>query len=267
MGRARHRHWLREARPREYDIWDVSGTRTTGATETDNELIALCGYGGRAKYDREGRSFTTDQEWVTCPQCRSKLAKAALKARPAGSAELKMERDPTAKGGFRYQQGWRALIDGEVVAILGYQEHGWRIYPFIARKDDDDVLEVTNTYSPLGEDGSTIEQTRSYHLASGALLFKTKDDALMACEEWRAKGVLKTKPELIVEWHRTAEENRRWREQRRREREEKDTQNRETLDALREILAKETLSNFQRQGLMTAIAAFEAKVPPAADAA
>lgn len=263
MGRAHHYHWLKTRLPREYDVWSDAEGRWLEQKEVDDELTAICGYNTRSKWVRDGRTFATEKKHVTCPKCRTKLAKEALKARSADAPKLAVERDPDARGGFRYKQGWRAVVDGEAVAILGFEEHAWHIYPFVARRPDDEHPEVrvVNTHGVLTESGTTASRGLS-RLPSSALSFKTKEDALLAAGDLRAAGKLKTAPELLVEYHANQVEWARLNAERKQKDAERGEKNRDTLEALREILAKETLSNFQREGLMNAIAVYESRIKP-----
>lgn len=257
MSRAHHRHLLVRTETRSHEFNRFEPGKTAYVADAEFK-IALCGEEGRVGgYGHE--RIIEEAQAVSCPVCRTKLAKQALKARPADAPKLSLEQDKGAKGGFRHEQGWKARIDGVPVAIIGYQEHSWRVYPYACRKNDDDVLEVVNTYGPMSKDGDTVALGSYFRLRGGALGFNTKEDALIACEGLRASGVLKTAPELIAGHHAMVQANDEWHARRERERAEAATRNRNTLEALREILAKDTLSNFQRQGLMDAIDTFAAR--------
>jgi hypothetical protein len=265
MGRGLHRHLIarRETRPFEFDKFEPPKTPYWGEAEF---LVAVCGEEHRVGSWKNDR-FLEEASHITCPQCRTKIAKALLKQRPADAPKLSLEADKDARGGFRNSQGWKALVDGEPVAILGYEEHAWRIYPFAASKKDDGEIKVANTYGVLLKDHSTGSRfdSRGYRLPSSALEFKTKEDALMACEGLRLEGVLKTPTEVLADYHERQAEAKVWNENRRRKLAARDEKNRNTLEALREILGKETLSNFQREGLLNAIELYEAKVNPPAE--
>lgn len=263
MSRAHHYHLIagRETRPFEFNKWEPPKTPYWGEAEF---IIALCGEEHRVGSWKSDR-FLEDEKHVTCPQCRAKIARAKLKARPADAPKLTLERDPDACGGFRFKQGWRAVVDGEAVAILGFEEHAWHIYPFVARGPDDEnpQVRVTNTRGVLTESGTTASRGL-FRLPSAALSFKTKEDALIAAGDLRADGKLKTAPELLVEYHANQVEWARLNAKRKQKDAERDQKNRDTLEALREVLAKETLSNFQREGLMNAIAVYESRTKPVA---
>jgi hypothetical protein len=264
MSRAHHYHLIagRETRPFEFDKWEPPKTPYWGEAEF---IVALCGEEHRVGAWNNDR-FLEDEKHVTCPQCRAKIARAKLKARPADAPKLTLVRDPDARGGFRYKQGWRAVVDGEAVAILGFEEHAWHIYPYVARRPDDEHPEVrvVNSHGVLTDTGTTANRGM-YRLPNSALSFKTKEDALLASGELRAAGKLKTVPELLAEYHANQVEWARLNAERKRKDAERGQKNTDTLEALREILAHDTLSNFQREGLMNAIAIYEAKVrPPAA---
>jgi hypothetical protein len=263
MGRGLHRHLIarRETRPFEFDKFEPPKTPYWGEAEF---LVALCGEEHRLGSWRNDR-FLEEPNHVTCPQCRTKMARAKLKARPADAAKLTLEQDKEARGGFRHQQGWKALVDGEAVAILGYEEHYWRIYPYVTKRDDETKeVKVVNSHGVLLEDHTTGSRFSSmgYRLPGKALRWTTKEDALMACEGLRQEGVLKTAPELLAEYAENVRANEAWAAERRRKAAERNSEITDTVEGLKEILAKETLSNFQRQALMTAIATFEAKLKP-----
>ena len=255
MSRRVHYHLLarRETRPHEFDKYEPGKT----SYWADAEFVAsLCGeeyrvggYGAGLVIEKLDR--------VTCPTCLRKSARAKLKARAPDAPKLSIEQDKELRGGFRYNQGWKALVDGEWVAVLGYQEHAWRIYPLTAEKSDGGELIVKNTYGVLGKEGYVLSRGLYSYLGSDALDFGTKEDALLACEGLRASGRLKTSAELIQEYHARVRRNILAADRLRRERSEAEQLRLDTIEALNEILEKETLSNFQRQGLMTAIARFE----------
>lgn len=267
MGRGLHRHFLaqRVTRPYEFDKFEPPKTPYWADAEF---LIALCGEESRVGSWGTER-FLEEPKHVTCPQCRTKLSRAALKERPADAPKLQLVQAKDARGGFRNHQGWQALVDGEAVAIVGFEEHKWRIYPFVARKNEETGrLEVINTHGVLLEDNTTGSRFSSagYRLPSKALGWLTKEDALMGCEPLRASGVLKTEPELLAEYLENQRVHAQWISERDRKVVALDQKNRETLEALREVLEKETLSNFQRQGIMTAIEHYESKVKPLVEA-
>jgi hypothetical protein len=258
MSRGHHRHLLarRETRPYEFDAYEPGKTPYWADAEF---VIALCGQEYRVS-GWGADSVIEDRDYVTCPACRRKKARQELRARPAGAAVLTMEQDKEAKGGFRYQQGWKALVNGVQVAILGYEDHGWRIYPLRAFNDDQERgLHVRNAYHPIDDEGLEAGRTRDYRLPSSALNFRTKEEALMACEDLRARGKLKTAPERLHAYAEAVRRRDAWAKSERTRVETAEQNRLETLEALNEILEKETLSNFQRQGLMTAIARFEKK--------
>jgi hypothetical protein len=251
----------REMRPHEFNRYEPGKESYVQDCEF---FVAVCGESHRIgswgpEHDR--RDWTEEENYVSCPKCRTKLAKAALKARPADAPKLTLARDPEARGGFRYKQGWRALVDGETVAILGFEEHSWHIYPLVVRRPDDEHpdLRVINSHGVLTESGTTASRGM-FRLPNTALCYKTKEDALLAAGDLRVSGKLKTAPELLTQYHADQEEWARQSAERKRKDGERDQTNRETLDALREILAKETLSNFQRQGLVNAIEMVEARM-------
>lgn len=260
MGRALHRHLIarRETRPFEFDKFEAPKTPYWGEAEF---LVALCGEEHRVGSWNSDR-FIEEAKHVSCPQCRTKIARAALKARPADAAKLTLERDSELKGGFRYGQGWVAHIDGVPIAVLGYEEHEWRVYPYYVSRDDAGAVAVKNHYSPLTEEGRTATKGMFYRLPGGTLGYRTKEDALLACEGLRAKGFIKPPAQLLEENAEGQRANAVWAEEQRRKTAERNQGISDTIEGLKEILEKETLSNFQRQALMTAIASFEAKVKP-----
>jgi hypothetical protein len=188
MSRAHHRHMIerREMRPHEFNGTSPARILCPEIASFSSRSVAsrIESVPGDRKHDR--RNWTEEENYVSCPKCRTKLAKAALKARPADAPKLTLERDPDARGGFRYKQGWRALVDGETVAILGFEEHSWHIYPLVVRRPDDEHPEVRviNSHGVLTESGTTASRGM-FRLPNTALCFKTKEDALLAAGDLR----------------------------------------------------------------------------------
>lgn len=256
-------HRIASRSPREYTVWDPD-LLAMNAKEVDDELTALCGETMRAAWNTPPRArFVEGDARVTCPKCNKKIATLALKARPAGAPKLEAVQDKEAKGGFRYKQGWKVLLDGETIAYVGYEEHGWRIYPLQIESYDDkakaDGPYIRNTHGVLAKDGEVVSKGWRHYLPNEALSFTSREAAMLACEAQFAAGVLKTGPQLFAERKiANAEARARAAEQRAR-RDERQQRKDDTLAALNEILEKETLSNFQRMGLMNAIADIEKK--------
>jgi hypothetical protein len=265
MGRAHHTHLIASEAPREYTVWDPD-LLDMGAKEVDTELTALCGETTRAKWDNHGGRprFIQDASRVSCPKCNKKIAAAALKARPAGAPKLTAVQDKEAKGGFRYKQGWKVLLGDEAIGYVGYEEHAWRIYPLQIERYDDKAKAagpyIRNTNGVLTRDGEVgSKHFGSWRLPNEALSFDSKEAAILGCEAQFNAGVLKTGPQLFADYARATEEARIRAREQTRKRDERQERKDETLAALREILEKETLSNFQRMGLMNAIADIEKK--------
>jgi len=229
-------------------------------TEWDDELTALCGYVTRAQWNKRRNLFyegAENERFVSCPICNKKAAAARLKARPAGAPVLTMEQDKTAKGHFRYQGGWKALQDGVLIAYLGFEDHAWRVYPLYLGHHDGETREQDRGLvgTPLNDDGEDGRRDHYYRLY--AARYKSKEAALLAAGEFRAGGFLKTEVELFAARAEALKANRAWADERQRKFDEREQTRNDTLLALKEIFERESLSNFQRQGLMTAIAKFE----------
>lgn len=233
-----------EIRPVPTGLWDHP---PTDETEDREFKIAVCGE--ESSYD--SRSYLTEARHVTCPACHQKLAKAALKARGADEPKLTLVQDKAAKGGFRYQGGWRALVDGEHVAYLGFEDHYWRIYR-LGLNDKRDLV----VGSPMNDDGTAGERTHTYHRVEAAR-YKSKESALLVVGDLRASKHLHTFQELL-DGRKRAEQA--WVQRRARidaqHAEEEEARN-DTLRALKELHARDDLTNFQRAGLLTAIAHYE----------
>lgn len=138
-------------------------------------------------------------------------------------------------------------IDDVLVGYVAKADKQWRVYPLVH-----DGAEIVAGGRPLAEVGTAgIDSYGRYE--SDAFGYKTKDDAFLACEELRATGRLKIGPEIEADRAAAA---RRWEEresQRKAEEAAVDQSRRDTLEALQDILAVHPLTNFQRQGLVTAI--------------
>ncbi|USN16144.1 hypothetical protein PAPPERLAPAPP_04030 [Brevundimonas phage vB_BpoS-Papperlapapp] len=255
MGRARHTHALDRVVQEKFTVFTDNHT-PTGRKEIEDVRIAVCGYSIRAKWDTD-HTFDERANNITCPTCNKKTAARLIKARPSSAPKLTIEADKSARGGFRHEGGSRVLFDGEAVAYVGYQDHFWRIYPLeIERYDSQakaDGPYVRNATMPMDDSGATATRSLYAYLGNEVLRYRSKEAAALACEAYVASGWLKTGPQLHAEHaqHRAAAEAAaQARETRRQARQALQD---ETLEALNDILARETLTNFQRQGLMNAI--------------
>jgi hypothetical protein len=252
MGRANHTHFEvgREYRDDKVGAWEIP---PNPRIESREYVLFLCGHA--ALTENNWNRYDTNPKYVTCPACLKKLAKQALRQRPADAAKLEAVKDPDAKGNFRYQQGYKALLNGEVIAYLGYEDHHWRVYPLtIYHSEDDEVPQpyVRNARRPMNEDGGQSDYSDRW-LNSRAAAFKTRDDALMACERLFAEGKLKTAERLLREH---VEEQAKWAIEsaaRRQRRADADKARAELLEALQEVLDQHPLSNFQRMGIVAAL--------------
>lgn len=261
MGRARHTHALDRIIQREFPVYGLHHTPTTEKVVEDVK-VAVCGHEVRASWDHD-RDFDDNHNNVSCPTCNKKLAQAALKARPPGSGRLLIEADKAAKGYFRHNGGSKVILNGEVIGYVGYQDHGWRLYPLMLERYDDKARAggayVRNSPTPLKTDGTTQARALYEYLGRDVFAFKSKEAAALGCEQQHRAGLMLTEAQLWAEANAaeiTAQAEQAAREQRKAERQAaKD----ETLQGLNEILERETLSNFQRQALMTAIAKVEAQ--------
>jgi hypothetical protein len=257
MARGHHTHFelSRETRSVNDGLWEHPLKDMTKDVEV---VLTKCGEEHRT--DRKWQRNTVEPTHVTCPACLKKMAKDALRDRSADAPKLRMEADKTIKGCFRHNGGWRAYVGDDLVAYLGYEDHGWRIYPLAwIMGENGRPSGVRNDWLPLGDQHGYVERSMHYGLKN-ALRFPTKDDALLACEDLRANGRLQTEPEILTEREVQKRRAKQVGEQRQREAAEAEQHRNDTLEALREILEKETLSNFQRQGLITAMRQFEPAV-------
>lgn len=193
---------------------------------------------------------TTDQESrVDCPKCLTKMSKERLKAR-VGGPSLRLEKSEVRIFAARWGTTNAVYVDDVLVGYVAKADKQWRVYPLVHDGD-----EVVASGRPLAEVGTaTIDSYGRYD--SEAFGYKTKDDALLACEGLRGSRRLKSTEEIVAD--REAAE-RRWadRETKRKAEAAEAAQNRhDTLEALKDILAEHPLTNYQRQGLVTAIEHF-----------
>lgn len=244
-----------------FDVYAPDGYTKTGGQELRDVDAAICGFESPVRCT--WNYFTDEDARVSCPACLKKMAAARLKGF-AGAQRLAAVKDETAYGHFRHKQGWRATLDGETIAYLGYQEHAWRVYPLILETWDEqakaDGPYVRNTAQPLDQhDRVASGGLHAYLSRQGDGAYKTRDDALMACLALAERGVLKTGARLIADAaasHRAHAAERAAYKVRRTAAEQART---DTLVGLEEILDKETLTNFQRSALLEAISRFQPK--------
>lgn len=261
MGRRTfHTHALARIDQRPFDVYAVDGYTRTGEKALENVKIALCGHEVRAAWDRD-RDFDTNPNNITCPTCNKKLAQAAIKARPDGAGRLEIIADKAARGGFRHAGGSKVVLEGEVIGYVGFEDHAWRIYPLMIERWDDKAEAggpyVRNAPRPMDKDGSISSLDRSYRPPPSVPRYRSKEAAALACEQAYLQGLLKTGAQLhqeAAEYAKAAQESADRRSALVAERLAEKSQ---TLNALDEILNTKTLSNFQRQGLMNAIALVE----------
>lgn len=244
MSRGTHTHLLEKTQVQSTEIgaWEVP----PNPRRVDVEInVALCGSEGRVNYT--GHRVSTNPKFVDCPKCNQRLAKQAMQARAPDAPKLELVQDKEAKGPFRYKQGWRALLGGEHIAFLGYEDHGWRVYHVGINGEDRTSLAVGYA---LDEDGSS---GRRGVYGITAARYRSKEQALLAAEAFRSAGKLLTLDELKRERAETAARYRDAQLERDRRKAERAKERDDAIEALREILESQSLSNFQRQGVMTAI--------------
>ncbi|AXQ68799.1 hypothetical protein HOU00_gp326 [Caulobacter phage CcrPW] len=167
-----------------------------------------------------------------------------------GGPSLRLEKSEERIFAARHGTTNAVYVDDVLVGYVAKADKRWRIYPLI--HDGDQVIASGR---PLAEVGTaSIDSYGRYD--SEAFGFKTKDDALLACEDFRASRRLKSTEEVIAD--REAAE-RRWEDREAKRKAEALTaahRRRDTLEALQDILAVHPLTNYQREGLVTAIEHF-----------
>lgn len=256
MGRRTlHTHVLDRVEPRAFSVRDPVLHTNTGETVVEDVRIGVCGYEVRSSWART-RDFDSNLNNITCPDCNKKLAKRAIQARESLES-LEIKADKQARGGFRFQGGYQVLLAGETIGYVGYEDHAWRIYPLTLEHYDERARAegpyALNDQRPLNQDGSTAARGLYKYLAQSVLSFKSKEAAALGCEDAFRQGLLKTGPALLAEHARYRRDAAREAQARAARRAEGEAAKTETLAGLEEILARESLSNFQRQALMNAI--------------
>lgn len=252
MGRMLHSHVQDRTAQESFAVYGDDGRTRIGSAQ-EAVLVAACGERIRMRDvdDRRWNRFYPAEEHTraSCPACHKRLGQRALKARPEGAPALELVSDPEARGLFRSKSGSWVKLNGEPIALVAYEDRAWRIYPITVNTDDD---AFAPSHWPLAMEGDTAGRGR-YGLEADALAFKAKELAALTCETLHREGRLKTVPQLREQRARIARRNAeatvRLNQRIAAEQAEKD----DTLAALAEILESETLSNYQRQGLMTAL--------------
>lgn len=213
--------------------------------------------GGEVRVEYKWNRHTTDPKHVDCPACLKKMASDRLKA--LGEVTLRLEPDKAVRYTVCRTGTNNKVFEGDVhIGYVGYEDHKWRVYP-LAYRHDLDKPEISMSREPLAEQGTAGRG--HYGLDRDALSFPTKVDAMLECGELRAAGRLKTVEEIKTERRAQAA---RWAAEQKRRQQQVDMAEQERLEtvtALQEIFEKETLTNFQRTGLMTAIARYVAEAP------
>lgn len=256
MGRrARHTHALDRVEPRAFPVRDPNLHTNTGESVVEDVRFGVCGYEVRSSWESP-RDFDSNLNNITCPDCNKKLAKRAIAARDSLES-LEIVPDKEARGGFRFQGGYRVLLAGETIGYVGYEDHAWRIYPLTLEHHDAraraDGPYALNDQRPLTKGGTTAARGLYKYLAQDVLSFKSKEAAALGCEDAFRQGLLKTGPALLAEHAEHRVVAAREAQARAARQAEQEAAQAETLAGLEEILARETLSNFQRQALMSAI--------------
>ncbi|USN15349.1 hypothetical protein KIKIMORA_02030 [Brevundimonas phage vB_BpoS-Kikimora] len=253
MGRMLHSHVQDRTAKDSFSVYADDGRTRIGSAEED-VLVAACGERLRVR-DVDNRRWNRfypreESDRASCPACHKRLGQRALKNRPS----LELVGDPEVRGVFRSKSGSWVRRNGETIALVAYEDRAWRVYPLTINARDD---AVTQGYLPLAREDGTASRSLHSGLDPDAMAFKAKELAALACEDLHDAGRLNTEAELREQQARIKARNAAAtvrREQRMQaQRVEKD----DTLAALNEILETESLSNFQRQGLMTAIAWIE----------
>ncbi|AFU88121.1 hypothetical protein CcrColossus_gp251 [Caulobacter phage CcrColossus] len=214
----------------------------------DREFV-LTKCNDRLRADYRWYRTTTKESHVDCPKCLTKLSKERLKAR-VGGPRLRLEKSEERIFAARHGTTNAVYVDDVLVGYVAKADKQWRVYPLIPDGD-----QVIVSGRPLAEVGTApIDSYGRYDRE--ALGYKTKDDALLACEELRSSRRLKAAEEVIAD-RKAAEQ--RWEDREAKRKAEALTaahRRRETLEALQDILATHPLTNYQRQGLVTAIEHF-----------
>lgn len=272
MSRTQHSHMIASEAPKQFKTWDSRTGHESAEFEDDIELTAMCGETTRGSWNlkQSWSKFTYDGAHISCPKCNKKIAQAQIKARSADRPALTAEADPEAKGGFRHKQGWKVLLGSELIGYVGFEEHAWRIYPLQIESYDEKAKEsgpyIRNARGVLDRDGDTGSKAfGSWSLPAKSLHYKSKEAAMLGCEAMYASGILKSGPQLFAEREEANARAQVAMAERRQKESDKTERRNDTLAALQEILDKETLSNFQRMGLMNAIADLTPKQTPSVD--
>lgn len=252
---SRHIHAKREERAKEYHVYAPNGHEITGQ-EIGVEGVAECGYAGRIDKDRTwGVRFADEGGTVTCPACNKKLGARLMRERQrAGGPALDVVLDTEAQGGFRYQQGYKVNLDGETIAYVGYEEHGWRLYKLVVDGEEGAAPVVRNSRRPVDEAGAIC--SLSWGRIYGAVKFPSRDHAALAAEAYLRAGKIKTGAALLKEQAENADELRRLKAERERRVAQAEDRRREVLEGLREVLALD-LNNQQRDAVVAAIEQIE----------
>lgn len=254
MGRASHCHFEVKREPR--TVNDGQHERPPRDETREVEFIIYrCGEAARAEW--KWHRHSTDPKYVDCPACLKKMATDRWKA--SGVTNLRLEPDKTAQNIHCRSGTINKVFEDDVhIGYVGYEDHSWRIYPLSYRYDIDNPT-VTINSGPLAEEGTAYRG--HYGLDQDALRFSTKVDAMLDSGLLRAAGRLKTAAEIEAARRaylaRSAAEDK----QRQQLLDTIEAERQDTLLALQEIFEKETLSNFQRTGIMNAIARLEAQAP------
>lgn len=246
MGRGIHHHLEvgREIRPVNEGLFD---TPKTDRWEDREFILTKCNDQLRADY-RWYRS-STNEAYVDCPKCLNKLSKERLKAR-VGGPSLRLEKSEERIFAARHGSVNAVYIDDILMGYVAKADKKWRVFPL-----KHDGVDVVAGGRPLAEVG-TADLDAYGRYEHDALGYKTKDDALLACEGLREARRLKPAEEIIAD-KTTAD--RRWEDREAKRKAEALTaahRRRDTLEALQDILAVHPLTNFQRKGLVTAIEHF-----------
>lgn len=254
MGRANHCHFdvKREVRT----VIDGEYEHPPRREERQVEFVTYrCGQDARVEY--KWNRHTTNPNHVDCPACLKKMANDRLKT--LGKVNLRLEPDKSVRPNSCRTGTTNKVFENDVhIGYVGYEDHKWRVYPLSYRYDLDQPRVAMNR-EPLAETGTAGRG--HYGLDRDALGFPTKVDAMLECGVFRAAGRLKTAAE--IEAARRAYHLRSVAEEKQRQqlRDTMEAERQDTLLALQEIFEKETLSNFQRTGIMNAIARLEAQAP------
>jgi hypothetical protein len=224
-------------RRRERKVHLASGQFSAETTWGRSRPIPVC---GDDKFDYP--ESTEDEDKVTCGACRSGIFKRRLAERPADAVSLELGK---FEGMSPYRFTYKALVGGEHVGFVvydgAYGAGAWHVCS-INVPDAKDRREVSFKMAA---------DPKADHPRDAS--FRTKEEALIACEEMRAQGRLRTFAEedkRMTEWRAelarrsTAYEARKVRE----------AEDRDLAElAITEVLATLNLTNTQHAGLEAAL--------------